>query len=160
MRVFEGVNKDEQALFEEIVSFISALPVFADTSMTDIQKLARYAKVQEYLADDMIISERSQIHDLMFVFDGGVEIHRKAADGWTHTLRIMKRGAMITVSGLWDDEHIYFGARAYKRGTRVLSVPGTAVRSMMNTNGSVGINIMKELDRQAASLSLLWINQD
>jgi hypothetical protein len=160
MRVFEGVNKDEQALFEEIVSFISALPVFADTSMTDIQKLARYAKVQEYLADDMIISERSQIHDLMFVFDGGVEIHRKAADGWTHTLRIMKRGAMITVSGLWDDEHIYFGARAYKRGTRVLSVPGTAVRSMMNTNGSVGINIMKGLDRQAASLSLLWINQD
>ena len=159
IHVFDGVYLDEQAMREEIISFMSGLEVFSEASSSEISLLAESARVTEYMKEDTIIREKGDVHDILFVLKGSVEMHRRASDGWIHPFMILRSGKMISASGVWDEEHSYFGVRAHANGTRVLRISGAAMRSVMAREPSIGRNIMKELYRRAGSLSLLWINQ-
>lgn len=159
LTVFDTAARDEQELQNDIASFLGGIDLFDNVPKEEIQLLAVHARLTEYMPDDIILMERTDVHDLMLVYDGNVEIFRKSGDGWICPLLLLNRGRMIAASGIWDEEHSYFGARAYREGTRVLSIPGDVMRLAIAREPSIGKNVMKELYKRAGTFSLLWINQ-
>ncbi len=157
--VFRKAIDSEASLRQEIEAFIGGLGLFNAEHASLMHRLAMTARLESYEMDDVIIREGQKDADLMFVYDGFVELSRKAMDGWTKSLMVLKSQKMISAAGIVEDSASLMEARAASRA-RVLVLPLDEVRPLMEQCPEFAVRIIAEMEKRVNTFSLLWINAD
>ena len=157
--VFRKAIEDEQSLREEIEAFIRGLDLFAPEHESFVHQLAMAAKLESFEEDDLIFKEGQKVSDMMFVYDGFVELSREASDGWMKSLMILKSQKVITTAGIVEGATSFMEARAASEA-RVLVLPRELVLSFMKECPELAVWIIGELENRVNAYSLLWIYAD
>ena len=157
--VFRKAIENEQSLREEVEAFIRGLGLFAPEHESFVHPLAMAAKLESFEEDDLIFKEGQKVSDMMFVYDGFVELSREASDGWMKSLMILKSQKVITAAGIVEGATSYMEARAASE-TRVLVLPRELVLSFMKECPELAVWIIGELENRVNVYSRLWVYAD
>ena len=117
------------------------------------------AKLESYEEDDLIFKEGQEISDMMFVYDGFVELSREGSEGWMKSLMILKRQKVITAAGIVEEAKSFMEARAAS-GTRVLVLPRNVVMAFMEQCPELAMWIIAEQENRVNIYSRLWVYAD
>ena len=157
--VFRKAIENEQSVREEMEAFIRGLGLFAPEHESFVHQLAMAARLESFEEDDLIFKEGQKVRDMMFVYDGFVELSREASDGWMKPLMVLKAQKLISADGIVEGAASFMEARAAAR-TRVLIFPRDVVMSMMAQCSEFAVWIIRELENRLNASSFLWVNAD
>ncbi|MBR1635943.1 MAG: cyclic nucleotide-binding domain-containing protein [Lachnospiraceae bacterium] len=157
--VFRKAIENEQSVREEIEAFIRSLGLFAPEHEPFIHQLALAAKLETFEEDDLIFKEGQKVSDLMYVYDGFVELSREASDGWMKSLMVLKSQKIITATGIVDGAASFMEAQAVSK-TRILVIPRDVVMSIIGQCPEFAVQIIGELEKRLNAYSRLWVYAD
>lgn len=158
--VFEKADILRFANHMVIAGKLRKISVFDSLPELDLLSLAETCIMRSYVADDVILKARSLPETADFVTKGFVELSRTGLDGWEHSLKSVKAGNLLSLSGVLDDSPSYVTATAISNDVEILSIPRTVMTELMEKFPSVSLKLLKDAETDARNYSYLWITAD
>lgn len=149
---------DSKTLKEEIKAFLGEVSLFSNLSDLVMEELAYLAKMEYFVEGDVICSEGARQETFYVIYAGHVEISRGADNGWSRTLKILKRGSVLGYEGILDQRPSSVRAEALLGDVRVIAIPNRELCIIMRKNFDMVVNVMSELNEQVNRFQKLWIS--
>ena len=90
--------------------------------------------------------------------DGLVKLSRTTMSGWENPLMVVKKGKILTATGLLNNVTSHTTARASSGQVHVVYIPREAIQNFIREHPEVALNLINEQEAIVNRLSFLWIN--
>lgn len=149
----EGMEK------AKLVSYLTGIKAFKDMNPEDIKEIAEYACLKSYAEDDIIVYDRKSSDKCVFIVEGNVLLEKKDMHGWYNPLSTVKKGTMVSASGILDDSLNHCEAKVLTLNAKAVVIAKEDMQALIGKYPQISINIIEELDGMARKYSSLWICQ-
>ena len=153
---FITAQRDEEEERTRLESFLRTVSLFTGVDDTKISKLAEQVEVISYAYGDEILRERKSVDGIHILMDGLVKLSRTTMSGWENPLIVVKKGKILSASGVLGNASNYIIARAASRQARVAYISREVILLFMSENPIVALNLIKEQESLVNRLSFLW----
>lgn len=161
----EGVEKLQEAGADEamekakLVSYLMGIKAFKDLAPEAIREIAEYVRLKSYAEDDIVLYDRKSSDKCAFIVEGTVLLEKKDLHGWYNPLNTVKKGAMVSASGILEDCPNHFEAKVLTPTAKAVVIAKEEMQALIGKYPQIAINIIEELDGMARKYSSLWICQ-
>lgn len=157
---FITAQRDEEEERSRLESFLRTLPLFHGVDDEAISALAEQTEILACTEDDEIIREKQKTEGIHIVMEGLVQLSRTTMNGWENPLIARKKGNILSSSGVLENAVSSVFARAISGQVRIAYLPREAMQGFMAEHPVVALNLIREQEELAKTLSFLWINAD
>ncbi len=138
----------------DIQAALQKFPVFSALNEVELRKIAFLTEEKEYEAGTNVFHEGSPAEGLLVLEDGKIALQMSLKTPDTQNLRrvtvdVAGPGELIGWSALFEP-HVYTLTAVCLQRTRVLSINGVKLRSLLSTNHHIGYVLLNELIKVVA----------
>lgn len=120
--------------------------------------LAKKCTVKTYRKHEIIYGDGERLPAVPLILRGKVEICRLSSDGWYNPMNVMKDGAVLSMSGLVQEQKTGSRAEAYSDTVEILHIPCSDFIRHMAAFPGIGISLIASLNDRIEKLERLWVN--
>ncbi len=155
---FVTAQRDEEEERTRLEGFLRTVSLFTGVDDAEISKLAEQTEVISYSYGDELLREKKQEAGIYILMDGLVKLSRTTMSGWENPLMVVKKGKILSATGLLNNVTSHTTARASSGQVRVVYIPREAIQNFMREHPEVALNLINEQEAIVNRLSFLWIN--
>ncbi len=119
---------------------VAAVPWFFHCKPATLDRFVSQGRIRAFRPDEAICHQGEQVHALIVVLDGAVEISSVAPSGKRHVLTHLRSGGLFNLVPLLDGEPAIYDVRAHQP-TSTLSVPDTVFLAALDDEPALGAGL-------------------
>jgi amino acid adenylation domain-containing protein/thioester reductase-like protein len=150
-------NKFLLKTLDERIEFLKTVPVLANMKESEIKTIACQSKETVFEADEIILWENESNESLHIIIDGNVETYRHASSGWLGTIFVLSSGELLGEDILQDGGSVVT-AQVILDDARILSIPKSNLRKMLNASPAIGFALLSALSNKLNRLEKIFVN--
>lgn len=142
----------------ERLKYLHSHFLFAGLNEANLHKLGRSALLEYIAPDDYLCWENDPTEYFYLITDGFVEISRTSKSGWTGTISILREGDFVGEDSITGSEPSAITAAALFGDLQVLRFDGKDIAEAITGNPSLGLALLKAINRKVQNLEKLVVN--
>lgn len=138
---------------ENIQGWLKTLPLFASLKESDIADLFHHSQAKELAKGDMLFLQGEPAGNFYIVISGWIKLFRETGDGHESVAGLCTESDTFGEAVLYQGSTYPFGAHAVEL-SRVLRVPASAVRELIQRNGDFAASMIQAMSQRMHTLEL------